>query len=74
MLAAVRGTIRGNTIVVENEDLRQYDGTEVVVTILDNPIRKKQKREVDWKSFSIPSERGENVEKYMKEMRDNDRL
>lgn len=74
MLAAVKGVVRGNTIVIENEDLRPYDGTEVVVTLLDTPIQKKQKKAVDWDSFVIPSERGKNVEEYMREMRDNDRL
>ena len=72
MLAAVKGVIKGNTIVVENEDLQDYDGVEVVVTLLDYPS--KQKKEVDWDSFVIPSERGKNVDEYMKEMRENDRL
>lgn len=74
MLAAVKGVVRGNTIVVENEDLRPYDGAEVVVTLLDTSIQNKQKKAVDWDSFVIPSERGKNVEEYMREIRDNDRL
>lgn len=74
MLAAVKGIVRGNTIIIENEDLSPYDGAEVVVTLLDTPIQKKQKKAVDWDSFVIPSERGKNVEEYMREMRDNDRL
>lgn len=32
------------------------------------------KASVDWDSFVVPSERGKNVEEYMREMRDNDRL
>ncbi len=74
MLTAVRGKIQGNTVVVENEDLRPYDGTEVVVTLLEHPVSKKQKPAVDWDSFSIPSERGKDVDGYMREMRENDRL
>lgn len=69
MLAAVKGTIQGNTIVVENEYLRPYDGTEVVVTLLGHPSMKRQKETVEWDSFSIPSERGADVEGYMREMR-----
>ena len=69
MLAAVRGVVRGNTVVIEDEDLRPYDGT-----LLDSTIQKKQKKAVDWDSFSIPSERGRNVDGYMREMRGNDRL
>ncbi len=73
MLAAVKGVIKGNTVVVENEDLQDYEGVEVVVTLLDYP-RKKVKKEVDWDSFVMPSERGQDVDGYMKEMRENDRL
>ena len=74
MLAAVKGVIRGNTVIIEDEDMREYDGTEVVVTLLDYPNKKKRKVPVDWDSFVLPSERGKNVEEYMREMRDNDRL
>lgn len=74
MLAAVKGIVRGNTVIIEDEDLRPYDGTEVIVTLLDSTIQKKQKKVVDWDSFAIPSERGKNVNEYMREMRDNDRL
>ena len=73
MLAAVKGVIKGNTVVIENEDLQDYDGTEVVVTLLEYPSKKK-KKEIDWDSFVIPSKRGQDVDGYMKEMRENDRL
>lgn len=29
MLAAVRGIIQGNTVIIDDEDLREYDGAEV---------------------------------------------
>lgn len=29
MLAAVRGILKGNTVIIDNEDLREYDGAEV---------------------------------------------
>ena len=74
MLAAVKGIIRGNTVVIENEDLYEYEGSEVVVTFLGQPGRNRKKEPVDWDSFVIPSERGKNVDAYMKEMRDSDRL
>lgn len=72
MLTAVRGVIRGNTVVVE-DDMRKYDGAEVVVTVLDSPPRVKRAA-VDWDSFVLPSERGKNVDEYMREMRENDRI
>lgn len=73
MLAAVKGVIRGNVVIIEDEDMGEYDGAEVVVTLLDAPKR-KQKAPVDWDSFVMPSERGKNVDAYMREMRENDRL
>lgn len=74
MLAAVKGIVQGNTVVIEDDDIREYDGAEAVVTLLSNPQRKIKKEPVDWDSFVIPSERGKNVDEYMKEMRENDRL
>ncbi len=74
MLPAMKGIIQGNTVIIENEDIREYDGAEVVVTVLDYPRIRRKKSPVDWDSFVIPSERGKNVDEYMKEMRDNDRL
>ena len=74
MLAAVKGIVQGNTVVIEDDDIREYEGTEVVVTLLDYPQKKTAKTLVDWDSFTIPSERGKNVDGYMKEMRENDRI
>ena len=74
MLAAVKGVIQGNIVVIKDEDMREYDGAEVVVTLLNYPNRKKRKAPIDWDSFVMPSERGKNVDEYMREMRDDDRL
>ncbi len=74
MLAAVKGVIQGNMVVIENEDMHEYDGAEVVVTVLDYPNNKKKKESVDWDGFVIPSDRGKNVDEYMREMRENDRF
>lgn len=74
MLAAVKGIIQGNTVVIENEDMRAYDGTEVIVTLLGYPAQIKKRTAIDWDSFVKPSERGKHVDEYMKEMRENDRL
>lgn len=74
MLAAVKGIVQGNTVIIKDDDIREYDGAEVVVTLLNYPKKKMSKTQVDWDSFVIPSERGKNVDEYMKEMRDDDRL
>nr|WP_300846720.1 hypothetical protein [uncultured Acetatifactor sp.] len=44
------------------------------MTLLDYPQTRAKKAPVDWDSFLIPSERGKNVDEYMKEMREDDRL
>jgi len=74
MLAAVKGIVHGNTVVIEDDDIRDYDGAEVVVTLLNDSQKKLKKASVDWDSFVIPSERGKNVDGYMREMRENDRF
>lgn len=72
MLAAVRGRVQGNTVLIEDEDIRAYDGAEVIVTLLTHPQKKERKTSVNWDGFVVPSERGKNVDEYMKEMREND--
>lgn len=75
MLVAVKGRVQGNTVLIdEDEDIRAYDGTEVIVTLLNYPQKQIRKEPIDWDSFVIPSERGKNVDEYMREMRENDRL
>lgn len=73
MLAAVKGIVKGNTVIVENDNIQEYDGMEVIVTMLDQP-NKRTKTPIDWDSFVMPSARAKNVDEYMKEMRDNDRI
>ena len=73
MLSAVKGIVKGNTVIIENDNIQEYDGTEVIVTMLYQP-NKRTKMPIDWDSFIMPSERGENVDGYMEEMRNNDRI
>lgn len=75
MLPQVKGIVRGNTVVIESDDIQEYEGTEVIVTMLEyGKKQKKPKPPIDWESFRMPSERGDNVEEYMREMRENDRM
>lgn len=73
-MLAVKGTIQGNTVVIEDEDIKKYDGKDAIVTILDYPYEKRKREKIDWDSFVSTSERGKHVDEYIKEMRDNDRL
>lgn len=74
MLAAVKGIVRGNTVIIEDEDMRDYDGAEVVVTLLDNISKEKKRTGVDLKQFVIPTERGQRADEYVRELRDHDRI
>lgn len=74
MLAAVKGVIRGNTVVIEDEDIKDYEGKDVIVTILDYPNRKMQKSPIELDQFVIPTERGQRADEYVRELRDNDRI
>ena len=37
-MMTVKGYVHGNTVVVENEELTNYDGCEAEVHVLDKPI------------------------------------
>lgn len=74
MLAAVKGIVQGNTVVIQDDDIREFDGAEVIVTVLNYSQKENKQAPVDWDSFVLPSERGKNVDEYMREMRENDRL
>lgn len=80
MLTATKGIIHSGNIMADM-DLRNYEGVEVIITMLtvpgQNRTRQKKKKDIDWDSFITPckdGERGKDVDAYMREMRDNDRL
>ena len=71
MLTAVKGTIKGNTVLLEDE-ITAIDGSSVVVTILDAPVKKSN---IDFSKYSKPSGRSvQEIDNYVKELRENDRL
>lgn len=83
MLAAVRGYYDGNQIVVNEDDRKNLNaGDEVIITILDKISKQKvetrsekRMRLIDSDVFVIPSGRSvEEVDEYIREMRNNDRL
>ncbi len=83
MLAAVRGYYDGTQIVVDENDRKSLNaGDEVIITILDrlNTTRKEIRAEkrrsiVDWDKYVISTGRSvEEVDNYIRELRDNDRF
>lgn len=73
-MLAVKGIIQGNTVVVDGDDIRNYDGKDVIVTILDYPLKQLQRGKLNLDRFVKPSERGKNADEYIKELRTNDRV
>lgn len=71
MYQTVNAYYNGTNIVLD-EDVSLRQGQKVMVTILSP--EQKTRRAVDWDSYVVKSDRGQNVEKYMKEMRADDRV
>ncbi len=74
-MLAVKGRIQGNTVVIKDEDIKKYDGKDVIVTILDFQYE-RQKKQVDLKKYM---DRGEKLfqsdaQEAIRELRDYDRL
>ncbi len=83
MLAAVKGYYDGNQIVMNEDDRKNLRvGDEVIITILDKISKQKvetraekRRRLIESDAFVIPTGRTtEEIDEYIKEMRDNDRL
>ena len=73
-MAAVKGIVWRNTVIIEVEDMRDYDGAEVVVTLLDNICCEKKRTGIDLKQFVIPTDRGQRTDEYIRTLRDRDRI
>lgn len=83
MLAAVKGYYDGTQIVVDENDKKTLNvGDEVIITILDkvNITEKetradKRRRIVDLEKYVVSSGRSiEEIDAYIRELRDNDRF
>ncbi len=83
MLAAVKGYYDGNQIIVNDEDRKNFSiGDEVIITILDNYGKQraqeraeKRLRLIESNAFVNSSGRTvEEIDQYIRELRDNDRF
>ncbi len=73
MLYAIQGYVKNNKIVTDTE-LTQFEGMKLVVTFLNDEQNSCRKKLIDFSNYGHRTERGQNVEKYMEEMRANDRF
>ncbi len=83
MLAAVKGYYDGTQIVMDEEERKHFTiGDEVIITILDrSSVQKaetraeKRKRIISSDAYVIQTGRtAEEIDDYLKEMRENDRF
>ena len=83
MLAAVKGYYDGTQIVVDESDRKSLNiGDEVIITILNRlntagteARADKRLRIVDIEKYVVQSNRStEEMDNYIREMRDNDRI
>ena len=83
MLAAVKGYYDGTQIVLDENDRKSLNvGDEVIVTILDRLSKTgketradKRRRIIDMEKYVISTERSaEEIDNYIREMRDDDRF
>lgn len=72
-MLALAGVVQGDSVVLQNDSVRNYDGKEVILTILDGTVKKPRKK-IDWDSYGYATERGKNADKYIEELRSNDRV
>lgn len=82
MLAAVKGYYDGVKIVVDEEERKNLNaGDEVIITILGKinsqkteTREEKRERIIDLDKYVMPTGRtAEEIDEYIREMRDNDR-
>lgn len=69
-MLAVNGYYNGSTIVLDKE-VEMTKGQRVLVVLETTSTKRKR---IDLDKYVTPTERGQNVETYMEEMRGNDRI
>lgn len=83
MLAAVKGYYDGTHIIVDENDRKTLNvGDEVIITVLDRlnttrkePRAEKRRRIVDLEKYVVSGGRSvEEIDDYIRELRDNDRF
>ena len=57
-MLAVKGIVQGNTVIIKDDDISDYDGTEAIVILLNCPQKKSRKVPIDWERFLGPNESG----------------
>ena len=73
-MVAVKGIIRGNTVIVDAAAVREYQGKAALVTIIDEIVESEKNTSINLDIFVKPTERGKNADIYLKGLRGDDRI
>lgn len=77
-MTAVKGYVRGNAVVAEDEALRIYDGKNVTVTVIgqSEPYYDIESLETQLNSIRIKAGAswGEDATEYIRKLRDDERV
>ena len=72
MLSAMHGYVKNKKIITES-DISEFEGMQLIITFL-NESEKQAPPRIDFSKYGHRTERGQNVDGYMAEMREDDRL
>lgn len=72
MLSAMHGYVKNSQIITES-DIAKFEGMRLVITFL-NETEETKPAPIDFATYGHRTERGQNVDGYMTEMRGNDRF
>ena len=76
-MTALREKVHNNIDLIPDENMQQIN--DIIITFVkkddeNNNIKRKERKRLDVESFCVPTERGERVDEYMREIRSNDRF
>ena len=71
---AVKGIIRGDTVLVDAAAVREYQGRTAVVTVIDDAVGTKKDAGTNLSVFVKSTERGKNTDVYLEVLRNDDRI
>ena len=71
---AVKGIIRGDTVLADAAAVREYQGRTAVVTVIDDTVGTKKDAGTNLSVFVKQTERGKNTDVYLEALRNGDRI
>lgn len=75
-MISLSANVNGNSVTITDDALREYSGQQVIVTIIEKKKVEKDflKEQLDSLRTSSKSSWGEDAQKYVNELRKNERV